>query len=318
MLEYILFVIGFILIVKGADYLVDGASTIATHLGIPQLIIGLTVVAFGTSMPELVVAVISSLEGSAEITLGNVIGSNISNILLILGISAVIHKIKIKNSTIWKEIPFSLLAALLLLAFVNDSTGERILSFYDGVVMLSVFAIFIYYTFSEAFACKTKICKKEVMKIEKSDFYKSIGLILAGLVGLFFGGKFVVDGAVFIATQFGFSEFLISSTIIAIGTSLPELVVTVVASMKKKVDMAVGNIIGSNIFNILLVLGTASLISPITVQPFINTDITFLIYMTCLLFGLVFINKKKELGKFSGLFFILLYIAYIIFLVGRG
>jgi cation:H+ antiporter len=318
MLEYILFVIGFILLVKGADYLVDGSSIIATRLGIPQLIIGLTVVAFGTSMPELVVAVISSINGSSEIVLGNVIGSNISNILLILGISAIIHNIKIRDSTIWKEIPFSLLAALLLLAFVNNGTDKHMISFYDGITMLAVFSIFIYYTFSEALACKNKTCKKEVMKIEKSEFYNSIGLIIAGLIGLFLGGKFVVDGAVFIATQFGFSEFLISSTIIAIGTSLPELVVVVIASLKKKVDMAIGNIIGSNVFNILLVLGTASIISPITIQPFINTDIVFLIYMTCLLFGLVYINKKKELGKLSGILFILLYIGYIFFLISRG
>jgi cation:H+ antiporter len=318
MLEYILFAIGFVLLVKGADYLVEGASIIATRLGIPQLIIGLTVVAFGTSMPELVVAIISSLEGSPEIVLGNVIGSNISNILLILGISAIIHEIKIKDSTIWKEIPFSLLATLLLLAFVNNGSGGQTLSFYDGLAMLAVFSIFIYYTFSEAMSCKKKKCKDDIMEIEKSEFYRAIGMILLGLVGLFLGGKWVVDGAVSIATQLGLSQFLMSATIIAIGTSLPELAVAVVASMKKKVDMAIGNVIGSNIFNILLVLGTTSLISPIAVQPFITADITFLIYMTCLLFGLVYINKKKELGRFSGFFFVLLYIAYIIFLISRG
>jgi cation:H+ antiporter len=318
MLEYILFVIGLVLIIKGADYLVDGSSILATRLGISQLVIGLTIVAFGTSAPELVVALISIFEGTSEIVLGNIIGSNISNLLLILGAAAVIYPLKIRYSTIWKEIPFSLLAALLLLALVNNEASGQYLTFYDGIALLFIFAIFIYYTFMKSKEDTKKKKKEEIMEIKKENFYKSIGMIAAGLIGLFVGGKWVVDGAVAIAIQFGLSEFLISATIIAIGTSLPELAVAVSASLKRKADIAIGNIVGSNIFNILLVLGTASLISPVSVPIFVNTDIIFLIYMSVLLFVFVYTNKNKELNRWHGLIFLLFYIGYLYFLIGRG
>ena len=316
MLEYILFAIGFVFLIKGADYLVDGASLIAERLGISQLMIGLTIVAFGTSAPELVVAVISSLQGNSEIILGNIIGSNISNILLILGSAALIYPVKVRYSTIWKEIPFSLLAALLLLALVNNTSQN--ISLYDGLTMLFIFSLFIYYTFIENKNHAKKKKHKELLKIEKSEFYKAIAMVGVGLVGLFLGGQWVVQGAVSLARYFGLSEFLISATIIAIGTSLPELAVAVSASLKKKLDLAIGNVIGSNIFNILLVLGISSLISPVHVPVFINSDIVFLIYMTVLLFILVYIDKNKTLSRWEGLLFILLYIAYLIFIIIRG
>jgi len=315
MLEYILFAIGFVFLLKGADLLVDGASLLASKLGVSQLIIGLTIVAFGTSAPELVVAIISSLEGTSQVVLGNVIGSNISNILLILGAAAILYPLKIKYSTIWKEIPFSLLAALLLLALVSNGGGIEHLTFYDGITMLSVFLIFIYYTFSES---KQEKKKKQIVKFEKKKLYRTFLMIIAGLIGLLLGGKWVVDGAIFIARNFGLSEFLISATIIAIGTSLPELAVAVSASLKHKADIAIGNVVGSNIFNILLVLGTTSLVAPISVPGFVSTDIVFLVYMTALLFGFVYINKKKQLEKWHGVVFIVLYIAYLFFLIGRG
>lgn len=316
MIDYLFFAIGFVLLIKGADFLIEGASTIAASIGISQLMIGLTIVAFGTSMPELVVGIISSLKGTSQIVLGNVIGSNISNILLILGSAAVIYPVKIRYSTIWKEIPFSLLGALMLLALVNNDSGMELLSLYDGITLMFIFFIFVRYTLLQTQNDKKKT--GDVLKIEKSKFYKSVLMFAGGLIGLFIGGKWVVEGAILIAKQLGFSEFLISATIIAVGTSLPELAVSIVASLKRKIDIAIGNVVGSNIFNIFLVLGISSIISPISVPDFVNADTVFLIYITVFLFVFAYTDKKKEIQRWHGVIFLLLYVGYVIFLLGRG
>jgi len=310
---YILFVLGIYLLVKSADWIVDSSSSLAKKLGVSSLIIGLTIVAFGTSLPELVVNVFSAFKGAAEVSFGNIIGSNIANILLVLGITATIGTIKIKSETVWKQIPFALLSVFVL--FLLISRGD-FLFWNDGLILLAIFAVFLYYVFQMS---KKGEGKKIGSVKEKVDSNLKIGIMLVmGLVGIYFGGKWVVDGAVFVATQFGLSEYLISATIIAIGTSLPELVVCVVAALKKDLDLAVGNIVGSNIFNILWVLGVIPFIAPLRVPKFIGFDIGVMFLATLLLFIFMFVGKKHGLSKKEGVVFVLLYLLYIVYLIVRG
>lgn len=321
-IEITLFILGILLLIKGAGWLVKGASSLAKKFGISTLIIGLTVVAFGTSMPELIVNILAAIRGASEIAFGNIIGSNISNILLVLGITAIITNVRAHYSTVWKEIPFALLSVLVLFVLSNKIfNGTRIflLNRADGLILLFFFGIFIYYTGELIYIKKLKKKKEKVKtKIPSLSNTKITGLILLGLIGLYLGGKWVVDGAVFIALQFGLSEFLISATIIAIGTSLPELVVSVTAALKKDIDLAIGNIVGSNIFNILWILGITALITPIIIPSFINLDIAFLLITTLLLLLFMFTGKRQIIERKHGILFILLYIFYIIFLIIRG
>jgi len=322
-LEITLFILGIILLIKGADWLVDSASSLAKKFGVSTLIIGLTVVAFGTSMPELVVNVIAAIKGASGVAFGNIIGSNISNILLVLGITALITNVRAHYSTVWKEIPFALLSVLVLFVLSNKIiNGTRILFLdrADGLIMLFFFGIFLYYANELIYIRKLKKKKEKKVKTEipKLKSKKLVLYFILGLISLYLGGKWVVDGAVFIAQGFGLSEFLISATIIAIGTSLPELVTSVTAALKKDVDLAIGNIVGSNIFNILWILGFTSLISPIKIPSFINLDIAFLLITTLLLLLFMFTGKKQEIERKHGVLFILLYIFYIAFLIIRG
>jgi cation:H+ antiporter len=329
MIEYILFVLGIVLLIKGADYLVKGSSSLAKKLGIPTLIIGLTIVALGTSTPELVVNILAALKGSTEVAFGNIIGSNIANILLVLGIVAIICPIKVKSSTIWKEIPFALLGVVVLFVasnyFLIDKITINSLTRVSGIIFLCFFLIFIYYAFGLAKRHKVQLDqgKKEVIKHQDIDIekHKNITIflmVLGGLIGLYFGGKWVVEGAIFMAQQLGLSEFLISVTIIALGTSLPELVTGITAAKKKDTELAVGNSVGSNIFNIFWILGITAIIAPIAIPNFINLDIVFLGIATFLLFLSLFIGKKHELERWQGYVFVILYIAYIAFIIIRG
>jgi cation:H+ antiporter len=321
MITYILFVIGIILLIKGAGWLVNGASSFAKKLRVPTLVIGLTIVAFGTSMPELVVNIISAIKGTTEVAFGNIIGSNISNILLILGIMAIIYTLKVDRSTIWKEIPFAFLAVLVLFIVSNDFIIDKVSVFsltrVDGLIMLCFFVIFLYYAFELARRNKAQLETKNI-EIKTHKGHLSFLMIGIGMIALFLGGKWTVEGAVYIAQQFGLSQFLISATIVAIGTSLPELVTSITAALKKEVGLAVGNIVGSNIFNIFWILGITSIIAPVTIPSFINVDIIFLIFVTFLLFIFMFIGRKHELQRWQGIFFVLLYIGYIAFLIIRG
>jgi len=315
MLTYILFVLGFVFLIKGADFLVDGASSIARKLKISTLVIGLTIVSFGTSAPELVVNIISSVQGQGDLAIGNIIGSNISNILLILGISAIICSLCVSRGTVWKEVPLSLLAILIVGVLVNDALIDRvpgsILTRIDGIILLAFFVIFIYYTFGIA---KVKGEEKDRM-IKMHPTYLSIIMILVGLAGLTFGGKWIVDGAIQIATQLGVSEAIIGLTIVAIGTSLPELATSAIAAYKKRVDIAVGNVVGSNIFNLFWILGISATIKPLQFSPALNRDVIVCIIATFLLFMFMFIGKRQELEKWQGGIFVGLYIAYIVSLV---
>ncbi len=321
MIEYILFVIGLVFLVKGADFLVGGSSALAKRLGIPTLVIGLTIVAFGTSTPELVVNLISAIKGQTEVAFGNIIGSNIANILLVLGIVAIINPIKVKRSTVYKEIPFSLLAVVVLFVVSNylliDNISINSLTRVSGIVLLCFFIIFLYYSIGLAQRSRKQLDNKE-MEIKKYKPWTSIFFILLGLVGLYFGGQWVVNGAVFIAEKLGLSEFMISATVIAIGTSLPELVTGITAARKKESDLAVGNSVGSNIFNVFWILGITAVVAPVFIPGFINLDMLFLGISTVLLFVFLFIGKRHEIERWQGILFVLIYVAYIVFLVLRG
>ena len=316
MLTYLLFLLGFLLLIKGADLLVDGASAISRRLNVSDLVIGLTVVAFGTSTPELFVNIVASARGNAEIAIGNVLGSNICNIFLILGISAIIYPLSVSKGSVWKEIPFSLLAAIVLGLMANDRLIDKnsasLVTRIDGLVLLAFFTIFLYYSFSIANAIEGM---DEHVPVKTLGLAKSSLLVLVGLIGLTLGGKWIVDGAVAIAKNLGMSESLVGLTVVAVGTSLPELATSAVAAYKKNVDIAVGNVVGSNIFNIFFVLGISSIIKPLPFQTKNNWDVAVVIAASLLLFLAMFTGKKHSLDRWEGIVFLFLYGGYIVFLI---
>lgn len=311
-----LIVVGFILLLKGADWLVDGSSSIARKLKVTQLVVGLTVVAFGTSAPELFVNIFSSINGKADIAIGNILGSNIVNILLILGISAVIYPLSLKQSTVRKEIPLSFLAIIVfvLLAngeFVNNSFSG--LTRIDGLVLVAFFLFFLYYIFA--------LSKEKVetfgAEIRLYSLPRSLMLIVFGLAGLLLGGKWIVGSAVAIGSILGISEAVIALTVVAVGTSLPELATSAVAAYKGRADIAVGNIVGSNIFNIFWILGISAIIRPLPFSKILFFDAGVVIFATLLLYLFMFVGKRHILERWQGIVFILLYIGYIVLLVLR-
>lgn len=318
----LLFILGFIFLVKGADLLVDGSSSIAKKYGISNLVIGLTIVAFGTSFPELVVSAFASFNGSTGVALGNIVGSNISNTLLILGASAIIRPLLVKKNTINKEIPFSLLAVFAVFLLVNDVMIDggmhNLLGRADGVVLILFFCIFVYYTFGISKVETGVVEKMKEEKIDEHNFLASLGMILLGLVGLYFGGRWIVDGAIEFASVFGVSESLIGLTIVAIGTSLPELAASGMAAYRGHTDMAVGNVVGSNIFNIFWVLGVSASIRAIPYESILNVDFMILFSATILLLILIYFGKKHVLDKREGAILVFLYVIYLLFLVIRG
>lgn len=321
MVVYILFVVGFVLLIKGADWLVAGSASIAKKYNVSDLVIGLTIVSMGTSMPELIVNILASAEGASEIAIGNIVGSNIANILLILGVAAFIFPLKIKESTVFSEIPYSIIA-LLLVAFAANAPifnpdYQLMISRLDGLAFLFFFGLFMVYIIKlarEGRADMVEDAPDEILPMGKS-----IILVVVGIVGLFLGGKWVVDGAVAIAGEFGLSENLIGLTIVAIGTSLPELVTSAMAAYKKNTDIAIANVIGSNIFNLLWVLGLSAVISPMKYDPNINADILVLLVASCLIiFSLITGRAKMQIGKPTGILFLACYAGYIAFVVMRG
>ncbi|MBA4300992.1 MAG: sodium:proton exchanger [Cyclobacterium sp.] len=312
-IQLILLVVGLVLLVKGADWLVDGASVLAKKNNISDLAIGLTIVAFGTSAPELVVNAVAASGNYPDIVFGNVIGSNNFNLFAILGIAGLITPLAVQSSTVWKEIPFSLVAALVLLVLANNYlfSEPNHLSRYDGFILLGLFAAFLYYVATQLKA------DPFVEGVENKDYStgKIWFLILIGLTGLVGGGKLVVDNAVWIAQALGVSEKIIGLTIIAAGTSLPELATSVVAAMKKNADIAIGNIVGSNIFNILLVLGVSVLVRPLDFNPAFNTDIYLLSAGTSFLFISMFIGKKYRLDRWQAALLLMIFASYTTYLV---
>lgn len=312
-LSFLLLILGLVLVSVGADKLVEGSSAIAKRLKVSDLVIGLTIVSFGTSSPELAVNIVSSFKGSSEISLGNIVGSNIFNILVVAGLSAIIRPITVHYSTLKKEIPLSFIAALSVLALGNKNPA--ILTRGDGVVLLSFFAIFLAYVFEMAQKDKSMFEEMEMEKVKNISVLVSIVYIIGGLSGLVFGGRWIVNSATEIAKAFGVSDKLIGLTIVAAGTSIPELATSIVAAMKGNSEIALGNVIGSNIFNVFFILGISAVINPIAYNVQINTDLILLLITTIIL---SLFSRDLKIDKLEGIFFFLSYIGYTVYLIVRG
>ena len=298
--------VGFIFLIKGADLFVEGSSSIAKKFKIPSMIIGLTIVAMGTSAPEASVSVASSLIGQNDMSVANVVGSNFFNILVVLGVSTLFSKLPVKESTIKDDVPFLIFISIVTLIFGIDFNITRL----EGVIFLGIFIWFILSLIKQAKQNKENEDTVNELPMSKTVFY-----IILGLAGIVLGGDITVDSASAIATQFGLSENLIGLTIVAVGTSLPEFVTSVIATRKGETEIAIGNVVGSNIFNILFVLGIAAVLSPMTISVEAGIDIIFMIFITILLF----INMKQEkfILKKHGIFYILLYLAYMVYTIIR-
>ncbi|ARK31337.1 calcium/sodium antiporter [Halalkalibacter krulwichiae] len=318
-MSYILLLIGFMLLIKGADFFVDGASSIARALHVSPLLIGLTIVAFGTSSPEATVSIVAALQENAGIAIGNVVGSNIFNITFVVGIAAFITPLKVESETIRKEIPFTLLASIALLILISDITlqtvSQNLITRSDGLIFLLFFAIFLYYIFEVARNSREK-GKQDNTESQIVSWKKNTVLTIGGLAAIIFGGDLVVNNATTIAYSFGMSETLVGLTIVAIGTSLPELITSITAALKKESEIALGNIVGSNIFNILFVLGAASVISPLAVESRLYIDVVLMIVLTGVL--LVFSRTNFKIGKIEGIVLALAYVLYMTYIFIRN
>lgn len=320
-LQLIILIIGFVILIKGADIFVDGASSVARNFKVSKMLIGLTIVAFGTSAPELAISISSLIQGNTDMVLGNVIGSNILNILLILGVASCIYPLKVKDATVRKEIPIVILFSTLVIILISDSLLDKgmpdLLTRSDGIVLLLFFTIFIYYLFSV-------MRKKKEQNIEEDDdednpllsMKKAIVFTVLGIGAIVVGSDLVVDSATSIAKEIGISQRMISLTIVAFGTSLPELVTSVMAAIKKESDIAIGNIVGSNIFNIGLVLGfPIAIFGGFSVSEFNIIDIVMLFVSALLLF--IFCKNDRKITRGEGIIFLIvftIYYSYIIFI----
>ena len=304
-MEYVLLLIGFVLLVKGADFFVEGSSSLAKILNVPSVIIGLTIVAMGTSLPEAAVSISAALRGNAEITIGNIVGSNILNILIILGVTALIATLKVADSTVRYEIPFMIVVTFVLLWL--GYTGGQV-TWLEGVILWVLFLLYLRYLYMMA-----KKGKEEEREVEQLSTAKIIGLILAGVVMIVAGSNFAVEGASNLAKALGISQRFIGLTIVALGTSLPELVTSVSAARKHNADIAIGNIVGSNIFNILFIVGTTALITPVTFASGFVVDTLIAAAVGILLF--VCVARTKELRKKAGIVMLLAYILYFLYLL---
>ena len=304
---------GFVLLIKGAEWLIDGASSLALRFSISEIVVGLTVVAFGTSSPELIVNIVAASKGNYDISIGNIVGSNIANIWLILGISGIIRPLPSRKNTIWREMPFALLSVVVLIVMVNDrllNASVNMLSRGDGVVLLLFFVLFMIYSFAIS-----KVDVADSPEVRERTTRQIAILVAAGLAALIFGGKLVVDNAVILARQLQVSDRVIGLTIMAVGTSLPELFTSAVAAYKRKADIAIGNIIGSNIFNVLFILATTSLIAPLPFSKIMNIDLIVLCFASFLLFITMFTGKRRILDRWEAIVFVMLYFGYIYFLI---
>ncbi|WP_077619318.1 calcium/sodium antiporter [Bacillus sinesaloumensis] len=318
-MTYLLLLIGFALLIKGADYFVEGSSKIAALLKVPPILVGLTIVAFGTSSPEATVSIIAAMEGNADVAVGNVIGSNIFNITFVVGITALLNPLKVENTTLQKEIPFTFLASVALFVLMGDMVLQNAefnaITRTEGIILLLFFSVFMYYILEAARNNRNSTVQEEEVIIEKK-WGKYILLTVGGLAAIIFGGDLVVNNSIKIAYSFGMSETLVGLTIVAVGTSLPELVTSITAAIKKQSEIALGNIVGSNIFNILFVLGAASVISPLPVDGKMFLDVILMLLLTILLF--VFSRTKFQIAKSEGIILAVAYIVYMVFIIMRG
>jgi cation:H+ antiporter len=317
-MTYFLLALGFVFLIKGADILVQGSASLAKRFNISNIVIGLTIVAFGTSMPEFVVSVLAAYQKNTDISIGNILGSNIANTLLILGTTSIIYPVVANRNTVLKEIPFSLLAAFVMALLANDALldGESSssLGLADGLILLSFFVIFLYYVFGIS-KSELDVPPIDAELKKKLSPLLSIVYVILGISGLILGGKWIVDCAVEIAKMFNLSEGLIAVTVVAIGTSLPELATSVAAALKKESDIAIGNVVGSNIFNVFWILGVSSTVNSL---PFYATNLIDLginIMASLLLFLFMFLGKKHTLERWEGFLLLTLYFGYMVFLI---
>lgn len=315
----IILVIGFVLLIKGADFFVEGSSSVAKKFNVPSLIIGMTIVAMGTSLPELAVSVTASMVGNNTLAVSNVAGSNIFNLMVVCGACALFTPLTIEKNTLLKEFPFSIICAglLVVLGFLGMSLGRV-----DGIIFLVIFIVYLFWMIRSAKQARNagdKLEEEEEEFIQEEikilPMWKCLLFIVGGMIAIKFGGDFVVDGASAIAAGFGLSQTLIGLTIVALGTSLPELVTSIVAARKDEVDMALGNVIGSNIFNILLILGVAAAISPITFLTENIIDIVILIVMSLVVW--IFAWTSKEINRKEGIMMLLMYAVYMVYICIR-
>ncbi|WP_138419036.1 calcium/sodium antiporter [Aquibacillus sediminis] len=318
-MNYILLIIGFLLLIKGADFFVDGSSKIARLLHVSPLLIGLTIVSFGTSAPEATVSITAAVHGTETVSLGNVVGSNIFNITLAIGVTALIYPLKVESATVRKEIPFTLLTCVALYVLISDmflqNGTTNMLTRSDGIILLLFLLIFLNYIFEVARNDREQVLEKNISTSPKT-WGKNIVLTIVGLAAIVFGGNLVVDSSTAIAYAWGMSETLAGLTIVAVGTSLPELVTSAAAALKKQSDIALGNIVGSSIFNILFVLGTTATISPLHISNKIFFDILIMILLTATL--LLFSRSKYTIGRFEGFILVLCYVVYMVFIIIRN
>lgn len=317
-MAYVLLIIGFVLLIKGADYFVDGSSNIARLLRIPPILIGLTIVALGTSSPEATVSIIAAMGGNADVAVGNVVGSNIFNITIVVGIAAFLFPLKVQSETIRKEIPFTLLAGIVMLVLMSDMAlqgfSSNMITRGDGIIFLLFLSIFMYYVIELGLRSRQNTTLTQAT--ENVKWGKNILITLVGLAAIIFGGDLVVSNATKIAFSLGMSETLVGLTIIAIGTSLPELVTSISAALKKESEIALGNIVGSNIFNILFVLGASSVITPIAVNDKVFIDVMIMLVLTLVL--LLFARTGFKIGKREGLMLAVAYVVYLVYVILRN
>ncbi|MCK4677378.1 MAG: calcium/sodium antiporter [Bacteroidales bacterium] len=311
-MDLLLFFVGFIFLLAGAHFLIEGSQSIGKQLKIPGIVIGLTIVSLGTSLPELSVSVLASIKGQSELAVSNILGSNTANILLVLGVGAIISPLTFRRATINKEIPFSLLAVIVLgfmaiQAFNKHGNSE--INRVEGIILLIFFIIFLIYSFI--------LSKKQSEDHDTQDNVRkvsiSIAFIILGIGGLYIGGKWIVKGADLLAEMFGLSTSTIGIKIVAVATSLPEIVASSYAAFKKHSDIAIGNVIGSNIFNIFLVLGLSATIYPIPGYDGMSVDVCMVIFATLLLFVFIFRGKGWQLTLFEGVFFLITYMLFVVF-----
>lgn len=312
-IEFLLLITGLLLLIKGADWLVENSSAFARKKKISDLAIGLTIVAFGTSAPELVVNVVAAYDGHQDIVFGNVIGSNNFNLFFILGVAGLISPLLVQQTTVWKEIPISLLAAIILFFLVNNLFLDEkgLLSRWDALILIACFLAFLFYVYTQL----KNIPSASTVEVKEISNTRIVVFIVLGLAGLIIGGRLVVESAMDIASTLGISEKIIGITIVAAGTSLPELATSVIAAFKKNNDIAVGNIVGSNIFNIFFILGLSALVRPIGYDSIFNTDLYLLAGGTVLLFLFMFLGGKRKLERWEAGVLLLLYLIYTTYLV---
>ena len=299
---------GLVILIYGANFLVDGGAALAHRLKVSSIIIGLTVVAFGTSTPELVVNIVSSVQGSSALALGNVLGSNIFNLLAIIGITALITPLGVKKTTTWVEIPLAVFAAILILLLVNGEPAGTITRV-EGICLLAFFVLFLTYTL--VLAKYGTVNEQEDFTIKNYSTAKSVLFILLGLAGLTGGGRLLVTGAVNIAQSMGITERIIGLTVVSVGTSLPELATSIVAARKKNADIAIGNVVGSNLFNTFLILGTSATITPLQAAAESNVDLLVNALASLLLFLFIFTGKDRKINRWEGAIFVCLYTLYL-------